>query len=231
MNKESLLSDAKLSAINYQGTENVKMYNNKNNDHLDSRVHGSSSANILNQVNHESQVFRAPPDHNHCNIHGMWISSVAGVAIELLPIVHEKGRVEIKTRIFELQNTLVKGILTSKWTGNGVIYPDSPTTMTIVFQEHMNEIENHHGYTAQGDINSHSEQNSTFQDLKNQHPKTAVFVGQCLVCQNTPVLKGTWTVLLHAQSCANQTSNEGPSLNGVEINSNDTLHLLEKSPP
>lgn len=149
MNKESLLSDAKLSAINYQGTENVKMYNNKNNDHLDSRVHGSSSANILNQVNHESQVFRAPPDHNHCNIHGMWISSVAGVAIELLPIVHEKGRVEIKTRIFELQNTLVKGILTSKWTGNGVIYPDSPTTMTIVFQEHMNEIENHHGYTAQ----------------------------------------------------------------------------------
>lgn len=67
------------------------------------------------------------------------MSGVAGVAIELLPVIKDHGRIEIRTKIFDLPDPSSKGILTPQWTGSGMISPESPTTMTILFQEHISE--------------------------------------------------------------------------------------------
>jgi len=170
-----------------------------------------------------SSLYQAPlvADYlYHCNMHGLWMSSVAGVAIELLPVVKEHGRIEIRTKLFSLPDEpLRKGILTSHWTGSGMISPESPTTMTIIFQEHFSEMA--HGKNAPVANGLDSAETVKL-------PKTAVFVGQCLVCENdSPVLQGTWTVFPNTQRCAGR-SNETKSVAEAKAN-RDTLHLFNKS--
>jgi hypothetical protein len=70
--------------------------------------------------------------HGHCNVHGLWLSTVAGAAIELIPVEHD-GHIEIRTRIYDLPENPQKGLITSQWTGTGMISSESPTTINIVF--------------------------------------------------------------------------------------------------
>jgi hypothetical protein len=94
--------------------------------------------NMGESYNGEKSKSVVAVQNGQCNIHGVWLSSVAGVAIELLPIMEETGRIEIRTKIFNQLNGSQKGILSNQWTGNGMVSRESPTTMTIVFQEHIN---------------------------------------------------------------------------------------------
>ncbi len=65
-------------------------------------------------------------------------------------------------------------------------------------------------------------------------PKTAVFVGQCLVCENSPILQGTWTVFPITQSCVTgiKNNNSTEHLDKFAIPENhkfETLHLLKST--
>lgn len=83
-------------------------------------------------------------DARHCVLHGLWLSTVAGAAIELHPVKQDRGHTEVQTKIFELPDNPYPPLLTSQWTGKGIISQESPTTLTIVFQEHIDtEKENH----------------------------------------------------------------------------------------
>lgn len=107
---------------------------------------GSGGAvNSYNSLVNNEEGPRHINSHNarHCVLHGLWLSTVAGAAIELLPEQHE-GHIEIHTRIFELPDNPYPPLINSQWTGKGIISQESPTTLTIVFQEHINaEKENH----------------------------------------------------------------------------------------
>jgi hypothetical protein len=65
-------------------------------------------------------------------------------------------------------------------------------------------------YEPDGDIHG--------KEMDSALPKTAVFVGQCLVCENSPVLQGTWVVFPNAQSCILTEKRSSDSIDG-EINS------------
>ncbi|CAL8101538.1 unnamed protein product [Orchesella dallaii] len=127
----------------------------------------------------------------HCNLHGLWLSTVAGAAVELIPI-QRYGHIEIQTKIFELPDNPFPSVINNRWTGKGMISPESPTTITVIFQEHIDaEAENHAKERVRGD------ESSTFVQL----PRTAVFVGQCLICKGNPMLQGSWIIFPVTQSC------------------------------
>lgn len=108
----------------------------------------SGSGGVVNSYNSLANNEQGPRhinSHNarHCVLHGLWLSTVAGAAIELLP-EQQEGHIEIHTRIFELPDNPYPPLINSQWTGKGIISQESPTTLTIVFQEHINtEKENH----------------------------------------------------------------------------------------
>jgi len=146
--------------------------------------------------------------HHHCSLHGLWLSTVAGAAIELKP-ERMQNHVEIHTKIFELPDNPYPPLLTSQWTGKGIISQESPTTITVVFQEHIDgEKEN----DARERGNDWELQPGDKDSLLIQLPRTAVFVGQCLVCQGNPMLQGSWVVFPSSQTCRAST---GFSLGGI----------------
>lgn len=103
--------------------------------------------NRLNQLN----PFPKMEEHRHinaqnirhCTLHGLWLSTVAGAAIELIP-EQQQGHIEIHTRIFELPDNPYPPLINSQWTGKGIISQESPTTLTIVFQEHIDTGKENH---------------------------------------------------------------------------------------
>lgn len=123
------------------------MHTNKQQD-VGSKLQGNSIIEKSGQILHGNSVTGlGPHDQNSntfksgkggCNIHGMWVSQVAGAGVEFLPTM-EHGRVDIRTKIFDLPN-MKGGILSSHWTGHGMMSHESPTTMTIVFQEHLDQV-------------------------------------------------------------------------------------------
>ena len=85
-----------------------------------------------------------------CNIHGVWLSPWAGVAIELLPTMRD-GHIEIQAKLYNLdphkEHQIIsngkprkKALLSSGWTGRGLISPERPTTLTIIFQKRISQV-------------------------------------------------------------------------------------------
>ncbi|ODN03561.1 hypothetical protein Ocin01_03128 [Orchesella cincta] len=130
------------------------------------------------------------PKRRHCNLHGLWLSIVAGAAIELIPD-KQHGHIGIQAKIFDLPDNPFPSVINSQWTGKGMISPESPTTITVIFQEHIDAEAGNHAKEREGD------DSPVFIQL----PRTAVFVGQCLICQGNPMLQGSWLIFPVTQTC------------------------------
>lgn len=67
-----------------------------------------------------------------------------------------------------------------------------------------------------------------------QLPRTAVFVGQCVVCHGTPMLQGSWIVFPVTQTCdaAGTVYKEIPpeaGQNGLGSSQNEIMQMTDKS--
>lgn len=137
-----MLEDARFSAVNPQepddnDVESPAPGSNTITDNLERAYFNNGGNEISRDVPNIHENVGA----GLCNIHGLWLSTVAGVAIELIPILQE-GHIEIRTKIFDQLNLSQNGILSGEWTGSGMISQESPTTITIVFQEHFSRESN-----------------------------------------------------------------------------------------
>jgi len=175
-NMDDVIDEARMNAVNDDIFPGMKT---DNEAQLDSGLVKNMLKELLKKldgIEHDPKHSKST-SHGHCNVHGLWLSTVAGAAIELLP--DAKG--VINTKIIDLPQPPEGALINGHWTGTGMISKESPTTITIVFQEHIPHNQN--------------------DDSEQTPPRTAVFVGQCLVCDNSPMLQGTWILFPNSQNC------------------------------
>src|SRR5271154_2653292 len=119
---QEIADEARLDAVN----DNFEAGDSENSHgtQLDSKVVKNALKELLNKLELAEHDPEPTKSHGHCNLHGLWLSAVAGAAIELLP--HSNGVID--TKIFDIPDPPKGHMIDSHWTGRGMVSLESPTT-------------------------------------------------------------------------------------------------------
>lgn len=112
-------------------------------ERVEAQLHPSKGSAATNSLTTGEGPHNIETDAHHCILHGLWLSTAAGAAIEMIPDQLDR-HMEIHTKIFDLPDNPYPPLITSQWTGKGIISQESPTTLTVVFQEHIEGAHENH---------------------------------------------------------------------------------------